>query len=64
MDRCRKHTVLKSGGSGRIERTKLRWFESVEDGLKKKGVRNWRRKQQDREEWRTILEEAEVHQGL
>jgi len=26
------------------------------------GVRNWRRKSQDREQWRTILEEAKVLQ--
>jgi hypothetical protein len=40
----------------------LRWLESIEEDLKKMGVRNWRRKSQDREQWRTILEEAKVHQ--
>ena len=25
------------------------------------GVRNWRRESRDRDEWRTIWEEAEVH---
>jgi hypothetical protein len=28
------------------------------------GMRNWRRKSQDREQWRTILEEATVHRRL
>jgi len=64
LDRCRKRTILKSGGSRRVGRPKFRWFESFEEGLKKKGVRKWRRKSQDREAWRIILEEAEVHQGL
>jgi hypothetical protein len=36
---------------------------SVETGLKM-GIKNWRRKTQDREQWRTILKEAKVHQGL
>jgi hypothetical protein len=31
---------------------------------KKMGVRNWRNKSQDREQWRAILEEAKFHQGL
>jgi hypothetical protein len=35
LDRCRKRTVLKSGGSGRAGRPELRWFESAEEGLKK-----------------------------
>jgi hypothetical protein len=42
----------------------MKYLESVEEDLKKKGVRNWRRKSLDREQCRTILEEAEVHQGL
>jgi len=48
--RCRKRTVLKSGCSGLVGRPELMSFESVEEGLKKKGVRNWIRKQQDREQ--------------
>jgi len=42
----------------------LRRLETDEEDLKNKGVRNWRRKSQDRELWRTILEEAKVHREL
>jgi hypothetical protein len=36
----------------------------VEEDLKNMDVRNWRRKSQDREQWRTNLEEAKVDQEL
>jgi hypothetical protein len=41
----------------------LKWLESVEGELKN-FLSNWRRKSQDREQWRTVLGEATVHQGL
>jgi hypothetical protein len=42
----------------------MRWLEPVEEDLKNTGMRNWRRKEQEREQWRAILKEAKVHQGL
>jgi hypothetical protein len=42
----------------------LRWLESVEEDLKNVGVRNWRREEQEREQWRASLEGAKVYQGL
>ena len=42
---------------------KLRLLESVEEDLNYMGVRNWRRRFQNREQWRAILEEDGVHQG-
>jgi hypothetical protein len=32
--------------------------------MKTMGVTNWRRKSQDRDQWRAIVEEAKVHHGL
>ena len=55
--------LLKPEGTRRVEKSKLRWLESVEKD-QKMGVRNWRRKSQDRAQWMTILEEVKVHQGL
>ena len=55
--------LLKPEGTRRVEKPKLRWLESVEKD-QKKGVRNWRRKSQDRAQWMTILEEVKVHQEL
>ena len=61
---CMKLTLLKPEGTRSVGKSQLGWLESVEEDLKNMGVGNWRRKQQDREEWRTVLEEAKVHQGL
>jgi hypothetical protein len=61
LDRCRKLTVLKSEGIRHVGKLELKWLESGEEDLKKMGLRNCRKKKQDREQWRTILEEAEVH---
>jgi hypothetical protein len=64
FDRYRERTVLKPEGTGHVGEPKMKYLDSVEEDLKKKGVRNWRRKSQDREQCKMILEEAEVHQEL
>ena len=42
LDHCRKLTVLKTEGTRRVGKRKMRWRESVEGDLKKMGVTNWR----------------------
>jgi hypothetical protein len=64
LDPCRRLTLFKPEGTRRIGKPKLRWLDSVEENLKNMDVKNWRRKSQDREQWRAILEETKVHQGL
>jgi hypothetical protein len=64
LDPCRKLTDLEKEGTRRVGKPKLRWLESVEEDLKNMDLRNWRRKSQDREQWRAILEEAKLHQEL
>ena len=64
LDLCRKFTLLKRERNRRVGEPKLRWLESVEEDVKNMGVRNWRRKSRDREEWRTILEKSKVFQEL
>jgi len=44
LDTCRKFTVLKPEGNRRVGKPELRRLESVEEDLKKMGVRNSRRK--------------------
>ena len=63
LDPCRKLTVLKPEGTRRVGEPKLKWLESVERELKN-FLRNWMCNPQDREQQRTILEEATVRQGL
>ena len=49
--------VKKIFGRGRL---RLRWIDDVEDDLRKLGVKRWRAKALDREEWASILREAKV----
>ena len=37
---------------------RLRWTDDVEDDLRKLGVKRWRAKALDREEWASIIREA------
>jgi hypothetical protein len=63
-DPCRKLTLHKPEGTRRGGRPAVRWLDSVEEDLKTTGVRNWRRKTQDRDQWRATVKEAKIHHGL
>ena len=41
-------------------RPRLRWINNVEDDLRKLGVKQWRTKALDREEWASIVREAKA----
>ena len=41
-------------------RPRLRWKNDVEDDLRKLGVKRWRAKALDREEWASIIREAKA----
>jgi hypothetical protein len=43
-----------------VRRPRLRWINDVEDDLRKLGVKRWRRKALDREEWASIIREAKA----
>ncbi|KAJ4432212.1 hypothetical protein ANN_20828 [Periplaneta americana] len=45
-------------------RPKLKWFDGVTDDLVALGVRNWRRKAQERQIWKRIVEDAKAHVWL
>jgi hypothetical protein len=41
-------------------RPRLRWLTDVEDDLRMLGVKRWRRKALEREEWALVIKEAKV----
>jgi len=41
-------------------RPRLRWIDDVEDDLRNLGVKRWKAKALDREEWASIIREAKV----
>jgi hypothetical protein len=41
-------------------RPRLRWINDVEDDLRKLGVKQWRTKALEREEWASIIKEAKA----
>jgi hypothetical protein len=61
---CRKLTLRTQDGTRRVGRPAIRWLDSIEGDLKLMRVRNWRRKTQDRDQRRAIVEEAKIHCGL
>ncbi|PSN29914.1 hypothetical protein C0J52_23870 [Blattella germanica] len=63
------HTVInifigKLEGKRRRGRPRKRWIDDIEEGLRKMGVRCWRKKAEDRDEWRQIIKKAKDLQGL
>jgi hypothetical protein len=54
----------KPEGSRREGRPGARGLDSEVESLKTMGVRNWRRKSQDRHQRCATVEEAKVHDGL
>jgi hypothetical protein len=46
-----------------VGRPRKRWLDEVEQDLKQMGVRGWKRRAQNRDEWRSTLREAKVLHG-
>jgi hypothetical protein len=58
---CRKLTLHKPEDTQRVGRPAIRWLDSIEYAVKMMGVRNWRRKTQDWDQWRVVVEEGKIH---
>jgi hypothetical protein len=64
MKECLKNITTKMEGTRKRGRPRKRWIDEVEEDLKIMGIRNWHAVAKDRQEWRKILLEAKVHNGL
>jgi hypothetical protein len=42
-------------------RPKVRWLDDVQEDIRETGIEGWRRKAQDRDQWRRIAQEAKAH---
>jgi hypothetical protein len=56
--------TTKMEGTTKRGRLRKRWIDEVEEDLKIMGIRNWHAVAKDRQEWRKIILEAEVYNGL
>jgi hypothetical protein len=59
----KKHYNNKPEGLRLVERMMKHWLDEVEWNLKQMGVRGWRRRAQNKDEWQSILKEAKVING-
>jgi len=60
----RKMLYRKLYATRRRGRPKMRWLDDVSTYLRKMGINEWRDRARDREAWRHIVKEANVHPGL
>ena len=59
-----KVTLLRTEGSRRAGRPKLRWLDGVEEDLRTLGIRGWRRRALDGDRWKEVLTAARAQNGL
>lgn len=64
-DRAVKKVYRGNPGGKRCKgRPRKRWLEDVENDLRKMGVRRWRKRAEERQDWAVIIREAKALHGL
>ena len=51
-------------GSRSVGRPRLRWMDDVREDVRRMGVTNWRIRAHRRDDWKMVVKEAKVLQGL
>jgi hypothetical protein len=51
-------------GSRNVGRPRLRWMDDVKEDVRRMGVTNWRIRAHRRDDWKKVVKEAKVLQGL
>jgi hypothetical protein len=57
------YNMSKPEGRSSVGRPKVRWFDDVEEDLRKMKISGWRGKARRRDEWKSVLREVKVLQG-
>jgi hypothetical protein len=60
----KKILLEEPGGYRKVRHPRLEWLDNVTDDLARAGVRNWRRRTQERKLWQKTIQEAKAHLGL
>jgi hypothetical protein len=60
----KKIMTNKMEGTSKRGRPRKRWIDEVEEYFKIMGIRNWHAVAKGRQEWKEIVLEAKVHNGL
>jgi hypothetical protein len=60
----KKIMTTKMEGTRKTGGPRKRWIDEIEEDLKIMGIRNWHAVAKDHWEWRKIILEAKVHNGL
>jgi hypothetical protein len=55
--------LRKPDGRRRGGRPRKRWLDDLEEDIRKLGVKGWRRKAEDREEWKHVVKKPRPYMG-
>ena len=51
-------------GSGSVGRPRLRWMDDMREDMRRMCVTNWRIRAHRRDDWKMVMQEVKVLQGL
>ena len=64
LNRAGSLRKLTPEGSWSVGRPRLRWMDDMMEDLRRMGATNWRIRAHRRDDWKMVVKEAKVLQGL